>query len=95
MRVVVETRGMTSAAGWLRARSDALRRFATGPAGVAAWSDGLRDPVLRAGVVALSGAASTLLEVLALDQEVLADRVHAGALLYDDVEAAVAAAARP
>ena len=90
MRVEVDTWGVVTAAGHLRARADDLRGLAP-PA--RHWPGQVRDPCLRCGVAALASAVADLVEVLALDQDVLADRARAGARLYTDVEQGLAAAA--
>ena len=90
MRVEVDTWGVVTAAGHLRARADDLRALAPP---VRRWPGDVRDPVLRSGVAALASEFADLAEVLALDQDVLADKVRAGARLYVDVEHGVAATA--
>jgi hypothetical protein len=83
VRVEVDTCGVATAAGQLRARADDLRRLA---APVRQWPTEVRDPGLRGGVTALAAATADLVEVLALDQDVLADKARTGAGLYADVE---------
>ena len=88
MRVEVDTWGVVTAAGHLRARADDLRGLAPP---VRRWPGQVRDPGLRDGVAALASAVADLVEVLALDQDVLADKARAGARLYADVEQGLAA----
>jgi hypothetical protein len=88
VRVEVDTWGVVTAAGHLRARADGLRGLAPP---VRHWPGQVRDPGLRSGVAALASALADLVEVLALDQAVLADRVRAGARLYAGVEQGLAA----
>ena len=90
MRVEVDTWGVTTAAGHLRARADDLRGLAPP---VRRWPGQVQDPGLRNGVAALASAVADLVEVLALDQDVLADKARAGARLYADVEQGLAATA--
>jgi hypothetical protein len=89
VRVEVDTWGVVTAAGHLRARADDLRGVAP-PA--RRWPTEVQDPGLRSGVAALASAVADLVEVLALDQDVLADKARAGARLYADVEQGLAAA---
>ncbi|HEX4699267.1 MAG TPA: hypothetical protein VH857_07910 [Actinomycetes bacterium] len=89
MRVEVDTWGVVTAAGHLRARADDLRGLAPP---LRRWPGQVRDPALRSGVGALSAAVADLVEVLALDQDALADTARAGARLYADVEQGLAVA---
>lgn len=90
MRVEVDTWGVVTAAGHLHARADDLRGIAPP---VRRWPAEVRDPRLRGGVTALAAAVAALVEVLALDQDVLAEKTRAGARLYVDVEQSLAATA--
>jgi hypothetical protein len=89
VRVEVDTWGVVTAAGHLRARAGDLRGVAPP---TRCWPAEVQDPGLRSGVAALASAVADLVEVLALDQELLADKARAGARLYADVEQGLAAA---
>jgi hypothetical protein len=88
LRVEVDTCGVATAAGQLRARADDLRGLAPP---VRCWPADVRDAGLRGGVTALAAAVADLVEVLALDQDVLAGKASAGARLYAEVEHDLAA----
>jgi hypothetical protein len=88
VRVEVDTCGVVTAAGHLHARADDLRGLAPP---VRRWPEQVRDPALRNGVAALASAVADLVEVLALDQDVLADKARAGARTYAEVEQGLAA----
>jgi hypothetical protein len=90
VRVEVDTCGVSTAAGQLRARADDLRGLAPP---VRRWPTEVRDPGLRGGVATLAAAVVDLLEVMALDQDVLADKARVGARLYAEVEQDLAATA--
>jgi hypothetical protein len=90
VRVEVDTWGVVTAAGHLRARADDLRGLAPP---VRRWPGQVGDPGLRGGVTALASAVADLVEVLALDQDVLADKTRAGARLYVAVEQSLVATA--
>ena len=90
MRVEVDTWGVVTAAGHLHARADDLRGLAPP---VRHWPEQVRDPALRNGVAALASAVADLVEVLALDQDLLADTARVGARLYAEVEQGLAATA--
>ena len=87
MRVEVDTWGVVTAAGHLHARADDLRGLAPP---VRHWPEQVRDPALRNGVAALASAVADLVEVLALDQDVLADRARLGARMYAEIEQSLA-----
>jgi hypothetical protein len=87
VRVEVDTWGVVTAAGHLHARADDLRGLAPP---VRRWPEQVRDPGLRNGVAALASAVVDLVEVLALDQDVLADRARVGARMYAEVEQSLA-----
>ena len=84
--------GASTAGTWpptrWRARADDLRGLAPP---VRRWPEQVRDPALRDGVAALASAVADLVEVLGLDQDVLADRARAGARTYAGIEQSLAA----
>jgi hypothetical protein len=88
VRVEVDTWGVVTVAGHLHARGDDLRGLAPP---VRRWPGQVRDPALRNGVAALASSVADLVEVLALDQDVLADKARAGARMYAEVEQGAAA----
>ena len=90
MRLEVDTWGVATAAGQLRARAGDLRGLATP---VRRWPAEVRDLGLRGGLTALAAAVGDLVEVLALDQDLLADKARVGARLYAEVEQGLAATA--
>jgi len=90
VRVEVDTWDVVTVAGHLRARADDLRGLAPP---VRRWPGQVRDPGLRSGVAALAAAVADLVEVLALDQDVLAEKARAGARMYAEVEQSLASAA--
>jgi hypothetical protein len=90
VRVEVDTWGVATAAGLLRARADHLRGLAPP---VRRWPEEVGDVGLRGGVTALAAAVEDLVEVLALDQDLLADKARIGARLYAEVEQDLAATA--
>ena len=90
MRVEVDTWDVVTVAGHLRTRADDLRGLAPP---VRRWPGQVRDPGLRSGVAALAAAVADLVEVLALDQDVLAEKARAGARMYAEVEQSLASAA--
>jgi hypothetical protein len=83
--------GLVGAAAHLVVRSELVRDQASSCARV---SDGLRDPVLRAAVTALSEVAGDVLELVARDLILLSTRVRAGAVAYGDTENGVVQAMR-
>jgi hypothetical protein len=83
VRVEVDTGGVLLAGSHLHARGSLVAAAAHGCAELPA---GLSDPVVRAAATELADVAADVLELVAQDLELLADRVRAGAVLYDDVE---------
>jgi hypothetical protein len=91
VRVRVESHGVVGAAAHLRSEADGARRLA-GTA-VALGSE-VTDPSLGEALALLGDVCGDVLEVAALDLELLATTVRAGAALYAAVERGVVRAAR-
>lgn len=86
MHLEVDGLGIHTAAAHLVARSELTRGQLDSCARI---PDGLRDPVLLDGVTTLADVAADVLELVAADLALLATKVRAGAMLYDQVEGSV------
>jgi hypothetical protein len=83
VRVAVDSGGVLLASAHLAARAALVEgQVAAGTA----IPTGLRDPSLTAGVADLADVVVDVLELVATDLGLLADRVRSGAVLYDRVE---------
>jgi hypothetical protein len=83
VRLDVDGGGMLLASTHLRTRAELVGgRAADGTL----LADGLQDAALRTGVAALGDLVADVLELAALDLELIAGRVRAGVVLYDRVE---------
>jgi hypothetical protein len=83
VRVEVDSGGVLLASAHLRCRGALV---AGQVAACAAIPDGLHDPSLAAGVGDLADVAADVLELVAVDLGLLADKARSGAVLYDRVE---------
>lgn len=83
MRVEVDSGGVLLASTHLVTRGSLVEGQGAECAGI---PDGLHDPSLVAGVATLADVAGDVLELVAMDLELLAARVRSGAVLYDRVE---------
>jgi hypothetical protein len=83
VRVEVDSAGVLLASTHLESRGSLVAGQA---AACPAIADGLHDPSLAAGVGDLADVAADVLELVAMDLELLATRVRACAVLYDLVE---------
>lgn len=86
MQIRFEADGVTSAAARLSGAAGDLRRLVGAATGLTA---GVLDPALGAALAALADICADTLEVVALDLDLLAGAVRAGAVRYDGVETAV------
>jgi hypothetical protein len=84
--VRVQGDALRAASAQLDDRARVARDLLTACARVPA---GLHDPALREAVRALSDLVGDVLEVLAADLDLLATKVRAGVVVYDEVEASV------
>lgn len=89
MNVRVDTGEVVAAAGLLQAEADAARRLASGLTGLVRDDAGPLDGALREGLRVLADICGDVLEVVALDLDLLAATARAGAWAYDAVEADV------
>lgn len=89
MLVQFDARPVGAAAEHIRMQAAACRALATAVLGVARVS----DADVRLGLGDLVEVGADAFELVALDLELLATRMHAGTRLYDAVERAAAAAA--
>ena len=83
MRIRVDCGGTAAAGSGLRALADDARRLAGGAGRVATE---VTEPSLAEGLRVLGDACSDVLEVVALDLDLLATCTTAGAVGYDAVE---------
>lgn len=90
MRIRVEGREVLTAADHLVVRGVVAR---SGLELCGRAPEGLCEPALRDGANAVADVAADVLELLAQDLALLATKVVAGALRYDDVEHAIERAA--
>jgi hypothetical protein len=86
VRVEFEGGGVLTAAGNMAIGDELVR---SGLDACGRIPDGLRDALLREGVTTLADVASDVLELVAADLALLAAKVRAGVLLYDQVEGSV------
>lgn len=83
MRVEVDSGGVLLGSSHLVSRSSLV---AGQVAACEAVPAGLRDPSLVTGVGDLADVAADVLQLVAMDLELLATKVRAGAVLYDRLE---------
>jgi hypothetical protein len=86
VRVIVDSAVVLAASAEVAAHADACRSLAAELAALG----GLADRDVRAGVTALTDVCADVLEVVAVDLDLLAARMSAGARLYAAVDAAAA-----
>ena len=86
MQLKVETRALVDASRLLGSHADTLRDQSRQCGRLA---EELRDPSLAHGGRLLADVAADLLEVVAIDLDLLAGRVQTGAVVYDRTEIAV------
>lgn len=93
MPLLVDGDVVVAAASTVAADSAACRELAVEVSGLGEVA-GLASTDVRAGVGELTDVCADVLELVALDLELVAARMRAGARLYSAVEAAVVAASR-
>ena len=86
MQMRVETSALVDASALLGSHADTLRDQSRQCGRIA---EGRRDPSLAHGGRLLADVAADLLEVVAMDLDLLAGRVQSGAVVYDRTEIAV------
>ncbi len=86
MQLRVETKALVDAGRLLGSHADRLRDQSQQCARIA---EALHDPTLVHGGRLLADVAADLLEVVAMDLDLLAGRVQTGAVVYDRTEIAV------
>ncbi len=86
MRLVVDSDVVLAASADVAAHADACRGLAAELAALG----GIADRAVGAGVTSLTAVCADVLELMAIDLDLVAARMSAGALLYSAVEAAAA-----
>ena len=89
MRLVVDSAVVVAASADIAAYADACRGLAAELAAL----DGLADRDVGAGVTVLTDVCADVLELVAIDLDLVAVRMSAGARLYSAVDAAAAGVA--
>ncbi len=88
MRLVVDSDVVVAASADVAAHADACRGLAAELAALG----GLADRAVGAGITALTDVCADVLELVAIDLDLVAARMSAGARLYSAVDAAAAGA---
>jgi hypothetical protein len=91
MFLLVDGDGVVGASVTVAGHADACRALAADVSGLGELAD-VADTDVRAGVGELADVCADALEVLAIDLDLVAARMSAGARLYSAVEAAAVAA---
>ena len=86
MRLVVDSDVVLAASADVAAQADACR----GVVAALAALGGTADRAVGAGITALTDVCSDVLELVAIDLDLVAARMSAGAFLYSAAEAAAA-----
>ena len=86
MRLVVDSDVVLSASAHVAAHADACRELAAALAALG----GTADRAVGIGITALTDVCTDVLELVAIDLDLVAARMSAGALLYSAVEATAA-----
>ena len=86
MRLVVDSDVVLAASADVAEHADACRRLAAELAALG----GLADRNVGAGMTALTDVCADVLELVAIDLDLVAARMSAGALLYSAVDASAA-----
>ena len=89
MHLVVDSDVVVTASAHVAAQADACRALAAELAG----AGGLADRAVGSGVTALTDVCADVLELVAIDLDLVAARMSAGARLYAVVDAATAGVA--
>lgn len=90
MRLVVDSDVVVAASANVAAHADACRALAA----EMTMLGGLADRDVRAGVAGLVDVCADVLELVAIDLDLVSGRMGAGAALYSAVDEAAAGAAR-
>ena len=93
MLLLVDGDVVVAASGTVAGHADACRALAAEVSGLGDMAD-VADTDVHAGLGELADVCADVLEVVAIDLDLVAARMSTGARLYSAVEAAVAAAIR-
>jgi hypothetical protein len=89
VRLIVDCDLLVASSTAVAAHADACRALSAGVAGLGDGLD-LADGDVRGGLSELSDVCADVLELVAIDLDLVADRMRAGARFYSAVESAAA-----